>query len=141
MNNKQYYPPLLTVEKFIPNEYVAACNDTDYWEGKCDWSGYIFTDTNGNGVYDAGVDKYKYYNTACSSTFRTNEEPHVNAFGFSRAEQKWQKSDGTFCTERHWHDNYDETLVTVGVGTAVSGYNFNDIHFNTNIDTVKKNVS
>lgn len=33
INRKQYYPPRITVEKFIPNEYVAAC-----WGVGCDYS-------------------------------------------------------------------------------------------------------
>lgn len=59
---REYVKPMMNGERFVANEYVAAC-----WKGECNISGYVYLDTNGNGVYDEGVDKYSYRNTACQA--------------------------------------------------------------------------
>ena len=51
---------MLQTEVFEANEYIAAC-----YTGVCDISGEVFLDSNGNGVYDRGIDSRKYYNEAC----------------------------------------------------------------------------
>ena len=42
---------MLQTEVFEANEYIAAC-----YTGVCDISGEVFLDSNGNGVYDRGID-------------------------------------------------------------------------------------
>lgn len=57
---KAYVRPTMASEQFVANEYIAGC-----WNGSCNISGKVYLDSNGNGVYDAGIDKYSYENTAC----------------------------------------------------------------------------
>ena len=54
MEKKTWVRPLAEVEKFVANEYVAAC-----WKIKCNVpSGFGFDDANNNGQYDRGETKY-----------------------------------------------------------------------------------
>lgn len=57
---REYVKPMMSGERFVANEYVAAC-----WYGNCNITGNVYLDTNGNGVYDEETDKWKYYNIAC----------------------------------------------------------------------------
>lgn len=118
--------PKILVQKFTPNEYVAAC-----YHGVCNISGYVFNDTNGNGQYDPGVDEYNYYNTACSHDYwiegQNAELPEQNAFVFQDTKREWmQVGTGIF------GPIYDRVLV--GVGEAVSAWNFDREHTTTQMD-------
>lgn len=55
---------MLQTEVFEANEYIAAC-----YTGVCDISGEVFLDSNGNGVYDRGIDSRKYYNEVRTAVF------------------------------------------------------------------------
>lgn len=104
--------PRIEVQKFIPNEYVAAC-----YYGKCNISGKVYMDTNHNGRYDEGTDQYKYYNTACKHNFsvtgQDSPQPQANAFVVDR---KWVSDSG--------FQGYWET-------TATPVYNFDNVHVAT----------
>ena len=115
---KSYESPKAYVEEFTPNEYVAAC-----YHGVCNISGYVFTDTNGNGQYDPGIDKYKYKNTACNHDYWIEGQdatlPDQNAFVFQRRKYV---SDGLLS------GHYE------GLGTPVSAWNFDRTHTTTKMD-------
>ena len=107
--------PRIEVQKFIPNEYVAAC-----YYGKCNISGEVYMDTNHNGQYDEGIDPYKYNNTACKHNFsvtgQDSPQPQANAFVVDR---EWV---GSF--HGHWKT------------TATPVYNFDDDHVAT-MDSIR----
>jgi len=79
-------------------------------------------DTNGDGNYDKGIDKYKYTNSACRESFTVtgalSPEPKANAFV---VKHEWVL-DGIF-------DRHLET-------TATPVYNFNDVHVAT-MDSIR----
>lgn len=86
---------MLQTEVFEANEYIAAC-----YTGVCDISGEVFSDSNGNGVYDRGIDSRKYYNEACgqqySITGQDSVMPTKNAFvvdWFGNATPVWNFDD------------------------------------------------
>ena len=114
--------PRIEVQKFIPNEYVAAC-----YHGVCNITGHVFNDTNGNGQYDPGVDEYNYYNTACGHDYwiegQDAELPPQNTFVFS--EWTWNNNG----TPLWIFDDYRE-----GVGDAVSAWNYDQVHTTTTMD-------
>lgn len=122
MERKVWRRPLTEVQKFEANEYVAAC-----YHGVCNISGYVFNDTNGNGQYDPGVDRYNYYNTACDHDYwiegQDAELPKQNAFVFS---ERKENNNGTPLWP--WDDYY------VGVGDPVSAWNFDREHTTTQMD-------
>lgn len=135
---KEYVKPQIFGEKFIANEYVAAC-----YHGVCNISGYVFTDTNGNGKYDKGVDKYKYKNTACNHDYwiegQSSTLPAKNAFLFSSYD--WEKvlvKEGYWVTgpitgKDYWVDPvYD--YVEVGKGDPTPVWNFDEEHTTTTMD-------
>lgn len=127
-NKRAYSKPILESETFVPQEYVAKCQYKTSYKGKCDISGYVFTDTDMDGYYDEKTDPYKYKNTACRRTFETSEEPHLNAFIFPRREWIEGKKGG-----RGYY---------VGRGTMTRIFNFDNTHANENIDTtIHHNVS
>ena len=122
MERKVWRRPLTKVQKFEANEYVAAC-----YHGVCNISGYVFNDTNGNGAYDPGADRYNYYNTACNHDYwiegQEAELPAKNAFVFS---------------DRRWNDNGTPLWLLddywEGVGDPVSAWNFDQDHTTTQMD-------
>ena len=66
-------------ESFVPQEYIAACKYNSSYVGYCDITGYVFYDTNNNGVWDK-KDKRLHYNTSCNAKYESTVKPHVNAF-------------------------------------------------------------
>ena len=48
MKKKVYAKPTLIGEEFVPNEYVAACENPTSYVGYCDISGDVYLDTNEN---------------------------------------------------------------------------------------------
>lgn len=126
-NKKAYIKPVLESETFVPQEYVAKCAYKHSYKGKCDISGYVFTDADMDGIYDERADPYKYENTACEHYFETKEQPHLNAFIFERREY----------ISTGWFRGY-----YVGRGKMTRVFNFDDTHANVNIDdTIHHNVS
>ena len=136
---KNYLKPTLTSEEFVSSQYIAACEYETSYKGKCDISGYVFVDNPNEGtwgVYDEGVDEYKYDNTACDNYFETPEKPEYNAFVFTDIEYK---QFGTINIPLVGEvPNYKR----VGKGTMTRVYNFDDTHVNHNIDpNIHHNVS
>ena len=124
---KSYESPRAYVEEFTPNEYVAAC-----YHGVCNITGYVFNDTNGNGQYDPGIDKYNYYNTKCNHDYwiegQDAELPKQNAFVFNSME--WERVQvGTGLFGRPIYDYY-----YVGKGDAIPAWNFDKTHTTTQMD-------
>lgn len=122
MEGRVWRRPLTKVQKFEANEYVAAC-----YHGVCNISGYVFNDTNGNGQYDPGVDRYNYYNTACDHEYWIEGQeaklPDQNAFVFS---SRQYNDNGT----PFWiFDDYWE-----GVGDPTPAWNFDQVHTTTQMD-------
>ena len=119
---KIYESPKAYVEEFTPNEYVAAC-----YTGHCNISGYVFRDTDGDGKYTPGVDKYKYYNEACnepySITGQSSTLPPRNAFIFE--DRKWSINGTPWNpSDDHWE----------GVGTPIPVWNYKSDHTTTKMD-------
>lgn len=119
---KKWLEPKVQVQEFTPNEYVAAC-----YHGVCDISGYVFNDTNGNGEYDLGVDRYNYYNTACAQDYwiegQDAQLPNKNAFVFQ---------DREWVSDPKWDDWFNGYYV--GVGEPVPAWNFDRVHTTTQMD-------
>lgn len=119
---KAYVTPVMEGERFVPNEYLAAC-----YHGICDISGYVFTDTNGNGTYDSGTDKYKYYNTQCDHDYWIQGQdaklPEKNAFVFN--DREWVPDPKWY----DWGNGY-----WIGKGEPVSVWNFDNEHVTTQMD-------
>ena len=109
--------PRIEVQKFIPNEYVAAC-----YYGNCNISGEVYMDSNNNGQYDEGIDQYKYRNTACQHDFsvtgQDSPEPKANAFVVGK-HWIW-----TGFGKGHW----EESVTPV--------YNFDNVHVAT-MDSIR----
>ena len=101
----------------IRDRYVSAC-----YSGVCNITGSVYMDSNDNGKYDKGIDKYKYYNTACKHSFSvtgaTSPEPEANAFVVG---EHWVW-DG-------WNSHWETDVTPV--------YNFDDVHVST-MDSIKK---
>ena len=118
---KNYVRPQICGEKFVSNEYVAAC-----YHGVCNISGFVFTDNNNNEKYDARIDTYKYYNTACYEDYWVEGDsatlPPKNAFVFQ--ERRLDIGNPLII----WDDKY------VGVGEPVQVWNFDDQHTTTSMD-------
>ena len=114
---KDYVRPMMKSEVFAANEYISAC-----YSGNCNISGAVYMDTNGNGNYDEGIDKYKYTNSACRESFTvtgaSSPEPKANAFVVKR-EWVW---DGFL--DGHWETE------------ATPVYNFNNVHVAT-MDSIR----
>ena len=122
MERKVWRRPLTKVQKFEANEYVAAC-----YHGVCNISGYVFNDTNGNGQYDPGADRYNYYNTACNHDYwiegQEAELPDKKAFVFQDRDWVW---------DPEWYD-WDNGYY-VGVGDPTPAWKFDRVHTTTQMD-------
>lgn len=119
---KIYESPKAYVEEFTPNEYVAAC-----YTGHCNISGYVFSDTNGDGVYNPKTDTYKYKNTACnepySITGQSSSLPPQNAFIFKEVRRNNNGTPGWLLDDYY-----------VGVGTPTRVWNYKNDHTTTQMD-------
>lgn len=122
---KVYQHPQVVVQEFAPNEYVAAC-----YHGKCNITGYVFNDTNGNGQYDPRIDKYNYKNTACNHDYwiqgQSSTLPPKNAFVFEKREYIRGHYD---FENRQWVEGHYE-----GVGDPTPVWNFDQEHTTTTMD-------
>lgn len=100
MRKKSYVKPILNSEEFVPQEYVAACEDNKIigYKGVCDKTGYIFHDKGTIGTYEERTDNLvsdglelilgpsAAYNSECSDTVITTERPTFNAWCFEEVE-------------------------------------------------------
>lgn len=130
---KAYVKPTMENESFVPNQFIAACKNPSSYVGYCDISGRVYMDTNGNGQYDEGIDKYKYTNTACNRMYESDEMPTFNAFVVEK-----NKTPGYWegpLLGGHWVPGKTEVVVT-------PVFNYNDVHVTQHIDQTKHyNVS
>lgn len=80
---KAYVKPTMENETFVPNQFIAACQNPASYIGYCDISGDVYIDGDGDGRLTRGKgskDYYKYRNTACNQLYESTEMPHFNAF-------------------------------------------------------------
>lgn len=123
---KNYVRPMMESEAFAANEYITAC-----YHGVCNIDGHVFNDTNGNGQYDPGVDRYNYYNTACDHDYWIEgadaQLPDRNAFVFQKIDFERVQTGSIFGIP-----TYD--WVRVGVGEPVRAWNFDQDHTTTFMD-------
>lgn len=117
---------MMESEAFAANEYITAC-----YHGVCNIDGHVFNDTNGNGQYDPGVDRYNYYNTACDHDYWIEgadaQLPDRNAFVFQKIDFERVQTGSIFGIPI-----YD--WVRVGVGEPVRAWNFDQDHTTTSMD-------
>lgn len=84
INKRAYIKPVLESETFVPQNYIAACNDvTVTWKINCNVpQGYGFIDSNGNGKKD--YDESKIVSGSGCGVYHTvdlprGQEPQKNA--------------------------------------------------------------
>lgn len=119
---KKWEEPRIEVQKFIPNEYVAACykircttpndNGTYY---------YLYDDSNANGKWDSN-DKRIYSSmlgfSGCnnwhSGVIRDNA-PTANGFVTSGDNPEWYQAEAVFWWKESFHDDsVDYHVMTPG---------------------------
>lgn len=131
---KAYVKPTMENESFVPNQFIAACKNPSSYIGYCDISGRVYMDTNGNGLYDEGIDKYKYTNTACNQMYESDKMPEFNAFVVEekRAPGHWEGG--------LWGGHWVPGEIIEVVVTPV--FNYKDVHVTQHLDQTKHyNVS
>lgn len=114
--------PRIEVQKFIPNEYVAACykikcttpngNSTYY---------YLYDDTNGNDVWDnsdqliySPLFGFRGCGNWHSGVIR-DEAPTANGFVTDGTYPVWNRADAVFWWEESFHDgSADYHVMTPG---------------------------
>ena len=83
---KEWMEPVIEVQEFVANEYVAACGDSGkVYNFKCDagdkdlhdYPYEVYIDSNGNGKFDYWSDEYLSNYHACGAT---HEAPVNDAF-------------------------------------------------------------
>ena len=147
---KIYVKPTLISEEFIPQVYCGACKNAEgvtTYSASCDTSGYVFWDTNKNGVFDNGTDQYASKNIAGTScSFTINYHPgDKNAFIFT-------DSSDLDIEYGMWGAIKSVKVKTGHESKAIFGYrieeydrwgNLDDSHFiaNLNSDTFRPNMS
>lgn len=76
VERREWALPQTVVQRFQPNEYVAAC-----WKGICDKQGWIFIDKNNNNKADKN--EYIGWSIGCGRDIivktDNNEQPQYNA--------------------------------------------------------------
>lgn len=98
---RKYKKPVLNVEQFTANEFIAACGDsvTEYYLFKCDagndHSGNVYEDTNKNGTYDFYADKnltFGFFTSykACKTTHLVKKGEEDGVFS-----QGWFQKNGS----------------------------------------------
>lgn len=130
---KAYIKPTMENEEFMPNQFVAACENPESYVGYCDISGKVYLDNNKNGIYDEGIDTYKYTNSACNKMYESSIKPHFNAFvvkkEWIRGHYDWSKWPPV------WIEGYEKVTTT-------PVFNYMNVHVTKHIDTNKHyNVS
>lgn len=133
---KAYIKPIMENEKFIPNQFIAACENPESYVGYCDISGEVWTDGDGDGKITrkrlGGKDKHKYTNTACGQPYESITPPTFNA---------WVVND--------WKVTKYENVPFLGkvpveweAVNPIAVFNYMDVHVTQHIDTNKHyNVS
>jgi len=109
---RSYRKPMMNVEKFVANEYVAACGESGVvYKFKCDAGGgvpgYVYLETNGKPGLQTG-DQYLSGYQACGTTHEAESTDsfqngyYVNYFnGRVTPVIVWRgpNNDNTHCTE------------------------------------------
>ncbi|MGM9586147.1 MAG: hypothetical protein ACI3VA_01480 [Candidatus Limivicinus sp.] len=112
--------PRIEVQKFIPNEYVAACYKINCTtpNGNSKYY-YLYDDTNGNGVWD-NSDELLYGNwfgfTGCNSWHKgviRDEAPTANGFVTDGTNTASNRSDAVFW----WYEKFYNGSVNYHVMT------------------------
>ena len=146
---KNYTKPTLMSEVFVPQEYCASCKDAagiTTYSASCDTSGYVFEDTNMNGVFDNGTDKYMGKNNAGSScNFTIDYYPgEKNAFIFTSDNYiEYDGIDGFFTQSLKVKEGYESYAIHGYRIIENEGTFSEDSHFIANLSstTIKPNLS
>ena len=85
MNTNVWKQLLTAVQRFVPNEYVAACGEENkVYKFKCDAgggvNGAVYEDTNNNGKLDFGDEELTSYLPAYHACGKTHEAPTDDEF-------------------------------------------------------------
>lgn len=94
MEKKEWVRPRAVVEEFIPNEYIAACGDSNtVYKFKCTAPGgplYIFPNNDGNidGIHDAN-DRKELLGIAYHPCDETHEASTIDAFYDGFVDYNW----------------------------------------------------
>lgn len=123
---RSYRKPMMNVEKFVANEYVAACGESGVvYKFKCDAGGgnygAVYLETNGQeGLQTSGRnrDKFLSYYEACGIT---HEAESTDSF-----------RNGYYVVEGGWFEEDTVTPVIVWRGP-----NNDDTHCTENLDMSK----
>lgn len=121
---KEWMEPVIEVQEFVANEYVAACGDSGtVYKFECNagdknlhitFPYNVYVDSNGNGIYDENSDEYLSRYHACGAT---HEAPVNDVF-----------LSGFMKDTRPFHDH---TPVPVIIWRGENG---DDTHCTTNLD-------
>ena len=120
---KEWMEPVIEVQEFVANEYVASCGDSGkVYKFECnagdtnlsDYPYKVYIDSNGNGIYDENIDKYLSKYHACGAA---HEAPVNDVF-----------LSGFMKDTRPFHDH---TPVPVIIWRGENGDN---THCTTNLD-------
>ena len=110
---RSYRKPMMNVEKFVANEYVAACGESGVvYKFKCDAGGgvpgYVYLETNGKPGLQEGGDQFLSGYQACGTTHEAESRDsfkngyYVNYYnGRVTRVIVWRgpNNDDTHCTE------------------------------------------
>lgn len=120
---RAYVRPTMVGERFVANEYVAACGESGkVYKFNCnagdknlwDYPYEVYVDSNKNGTYDRGVDEYLGTYHACG---KKHEAPSTDGF-----------SNGFMIDTRWGHDSTPKSVI---IWRGKSGRN---IHCTENLD-------
>lgn len=113
-NKRAYIKPILESETFVPQNYIAACNDvTVTWNIKCNVPyGFGFIDQNGNGKYDRRSERKIATGEGCGIYHTVDlprgETPKENAMW--QPTDRWGDEKGNafgtyYWVEKSWGNN------------------------------------
>lgn len=120
---REWMEPVIEVQEFVANEYVASCGDGGkVYKFECnagdrnlwDYPYKVYIDSNGNGIYDENIDKYLSRYHACGAA---HEAPVNDVF-----------LSGFMKDTRPFHDH---TPVPVIIWRGENG---DDTHCTANLD-------
>ena len=122
---KEWMEPVIEVQEFVANEYVAACGDSGkVYKFECnagdkdlrDYPYEVYIDSNGNGKFDSRSDKYLSNYHACGAT---HEAPVNDVFlsGFMKDTRLFH--DHTPVPVIIWRgENGDDTHCTINLNIS-----------------------
>lgn len=116
---RAYVRPTMVGERFVANEYVAACGDSGtVYKFKCDAgggkSGSVYLETNGNPGFQEGGDRFLSRYHACGITHDADTSDDFLDGYYVRNENvtqvkvwRGEKGDNTHCTENINMDTWE----------------------------------